>query len=135
MYILYTAAAVALYFAVSLKLLHVFHVINWNPIKFMKQWTFYDWTTFEKWSILFLLLTVVSVCVYFVARTVIGKSPFVFSLILGIIAAILIEGRVLNLPWELASLKKLSIPFIVIILIGIRFIVETAQYYRKQIFR
>ncbi len=94
-----------------------------------------EWSTFEKWAILFLLLSVVAVAIYFIAQTILGKSPLAFSLIVGLIIAIAIEWNVLDLSLELSSLKKISIPFVVIILMALRFVAETAQYMRNQILR
>lgn len=135
MYVFITAITVSLFITVSLKFLHIFHFITWNPISFLKHITYMEWSTFEKWAILFLLLSVVAVAIYFIAQTVLGKSPLAFSLIVGLIIAIAIEWNVLDLSLELSSLKKISIPFVVIILMALRFVAETAQYMRNQILR
>lgn len=126
MTILFTAVAVAFFITVSLKFLHYFHFITWNPIRFLKNVTYMDWTTFEKWIVLFFILIFVAALIYFLAQTILGKSPFVFSNIVGLILALVIE-------W--ASIKKVSIPFIVLVLIALRFVTETAQYFQKQMFR
>ncbi|MEG0385240.1 MAG: DNA helicase [Solibacillus sp.] len=133
MSIIYTALAVTIYFVGSLKLLHLFHMIKWSPVSFMKKWEAFQPNVFERWLIFFIGVFVLVCLVYFLARTIIGKSPFAFSLIAGLIFAILLEFRILHLPMELESIKKLSIPFIVIVIIGLRVLTETAQYYRFQL--
>lgn len=135
MTILFTAVAVAFFITVSLKFLHYFHFITWNPIRFLKNVTYMDWTTFEKWIVLFFILMFVAALIYFLAQTILGKSPFVFSIIVGLILALVIEWRILNLSFEWASIKKVSIPFIVLVLIALRFVTEKAQYFQKQMFR
>lgn len=128
MYVFVTAIAVALFLTVSLKFLHVFHLITWNPISFLKNVTYVEWSTFEKWFVLFLILSVAAVILYFISVTILGKSPLVFSLILGIIISVAIEWEVLNLSLKWSSVKEISIPFVVIVLIALRFVAETAQY-------
>ncbi|MEK4426046.1 DNA helicase [Solibacillus sp. FSL K6-1523] len=130
MAILSTALLVTIYFVGSIKLLHLFHMIKWSPVKFMKKWEFIHPNMFERWLIFFIGVFVIVCIVYFLARTIIGKSPFAFSLIAGLLIAILLEFRILHLPMELNSIKKLSIPFIIIVIIGLRVLTETAQYYR-----
>ena len=131
--ILFTALAVTIFFVGSIKLLHLFHMIKWSPVNFMKKWEAFHPNVFERWLILFIGVFVIVCIIYFLARTIIGKSPFAFSLIAGLILAILLEFRILHLPMELDSIKKLSIPFIVIVIIGLRVLTETAQYYHYQL--
>lgn len=128
MYVFVTAITIALFITVSLKFMDLFHLITWNPISFLKHVTYMEWSTFEKWFVLFLILSVVAVIVYFISQTILGKSPLVFSLIAGLIIAIATEWRVLDLSFKWSSLKEISIPFVVIVLIAIRFVAETAQY-------
>ena len=130
-----TSFAAALFMTLSLKFLHLFHLIKWNPISFLKDFSPMNWTTFEKWFVLFIILMIISLLVYLVGQSVLAKSPFLFSLIVGIIATLILEWKILNLPIEWTSFKKISIPFIVMLIITIRFVVETAQYMRKQVFR
>lgn len=130
MSIIFTALAVTIYFVLSIKLLHLFNMIKWSPVSFMKKWEAFQPNVFERWLIFFIGVFVIVCIVYFLARTIIGKSPFAFSLIAGILLAILLEFRILHLPMELDSIKKLSIPFLVIVIIGLRVLTETAQYFR-----
>ena len=130
-----TSFAAALFMTLSLKFLHLFHLIKWNPISFLKDVPKMNWTTFEKWFVLFIILMIIALLFYFVGQTVLAKSPFLFSLIVGIIGTLILEWRILDLAIEWAALKKYSIPFLVFLTITIRFVVETAQYMQKQVFR
>lgn len=130
MAILFTALVVTIFFVGSIKLLHLFHMIKWSPVSFMKKWEAIQPNVFERWLIFFIGVFIIVSIIYFLARTIVGKSPFAFSLIVGILIAVLLEFKILNLPMELSSIKKLSIPFIVIVIIGLRVLTETAQYYR-----
>lgn len=130
-----TSFAAALFMTLSLKFLHLFHLIKWNPITFLKKVPAMDWTTFEKWFVLFLILMVIALLFYFVGQTLLAKSPFLFSLIIGGIIALILEWKILDLPIELTSFKKISIPLIVITIMTIRFIAETAQYMQNKVFR
>ena len=118
----FTSFAAALFMTVSLKILHLFHLIKWNPIAFLKNVPAMDWTTFEKWFVLFLILMVISLLFYFVSQTGIAKSPFLFSLIIGVIGGLFLEWEILNLKTEWASFKKVSIPLVVLIIMTLRFV-------------
>ena len=131
----FTSLAAALFMILSLKFLHLFHLIKWNPITFLKNVPAMEWTTFEKWFVLFIILIIISLLFYFVGQTLLAKSPFLFSLIIGVIGTLILEWRILDLPVELASFKKISIPLIVVISMTIRFIAETAQYMQNKVFR
>ncbi|MGN7478353.1 DNA helicase [Solibacillus silvestris] len=135
MYIFIGALAAALFATVSLKGLHFFNFINWHPVSFLKKFESFDWSAFERWVILFLIIAVFTLLLMLIAQALFRLPPFSFSLILGLAIAMLIEWRILDLPLEWASLKKLSIPFIILIVTVMRFIVETARYMRMQTFR
>ena len=135
MYTFITAVVVAFFLVLSLKGLHMFHIISWHPVKFLKEYTFFEWSAFERWVVLFLILLVLAYLFMLLSKLPIAKSPFLFSLLIGLVIAIIIEWKILNLPIELSSFKKLSIPFIVIVLIATRFMTETAQSMQNQMFR
>ena len=128
---LITAMVASLFVTVGLKGLHAFHLIKWNPIQFLKKIERFDWTTFACWVVLFFMISILAYLLLYLFQLPFFQSPFVVSLIFGIIAALLIEWQVRNLPIEWQSIKKLSIPFIVLLLISSRFLTETAYSMRK----
>lgn len=129
-----TSIVAACSFAIVLKVLHLFDLIKWSPVGFVKKWKLENVATFEKWLLLLLFLFVAAILLYFIC-TLISIRPSVVSLILGCLIAVLAEWTIFRYPLEAASFKKLSIPFIVIVIITLRFIIETASFARNNLVR
>ena len=128
---LITALVASLFVTLSLKGLHAFHFITWNPIHFLQKFDQLDWTTLACWMVLFFMIFAVAYLLLYLFQFAFFQAPFVVSLIFGIAVALLIEWQVRNLPIEWDSMKKLSVPFIVLLLISMRFLSETAYSMRK----
>ncbi len=128
---LMTAVVIALVFTVSLKGLHLFKLIKWNPIHFLQKVEKFEWTTLACWMVLFFILFAVAYVLLVVFELPIFISPLVVSLVFGLVLAFVVEWQVRNLPIEWTSIKKLSVPFIVLLLISMRFLTETAHSIRK----
>lgn len=128
---LMTAVVAAMVFTVSLKGLHLFHLVKWNPIHFLQKVEKFEWTTFACWVVLFFILFAVAYVLLVIFQLPIFVSPLVVSLVFGLVMALVIEWQVRNLPIEWTSIKKLSVPFIVLLLISMRFLTETAYTIRK----
>lgn len=135
MHLFVTSLFTSFIVTVSLKGLHLFNFIKWHPVSFLKKLEWFEWTAFERWVILFLMLAIVAFLLLVVTQLLVMVPPFLLSLILGIVMASLLEWKILNLPIELSSIKKFSIPFFIVILIAMRLIVETARYRTKTLFR
>lgn len=128
---LMTALVTSLFVTLGLKGLHAFHFIKWNPIHFLQKFEKLDWTTLACWMVLFFLLVAVAYFLLYLFQYVLYQAPFVVSLIFGLAVALVIEWQVRNLPIEWKSLKTLSVPLIVLLLISMRFLSETAYSMRK----
>ncbi|MFJ7735480.1 hypothetical protein ACIQ2D_03965 [Lysinibacillus sp. NPDC097287] len=128
-----TAIVSAISLAICLKGLHYFHLIKWNPIGFYKKWELFEGSSkLFQWSTLTLLLFIFALLLYVVLQFV-HIIPAVFtSLLLGLLFTITIEWVVLDLPLHLESFKKLSIPFIVVVVCLLRFLLETANFHMKE---
>ncbi|MBD8033468.1 MULTISPECIES: DNA helicase [Solibacillus] len=135
MHLLITAIVAALLMTISLKGLHFFSLIPWQPVSFLKKYEWFEWTAFERWAVLFLILAVCAYVITLLAQFLFKAPPFLFSLILGLVIAVILEWLILDLPIEFSSVKKLSIPFIIVVLTIMRFIIETAQYKKLYIYR
>lgn len=128
-----TALVSAISLAICLKGLHYFHLIKWNPIGFYKKWELFEGSSkLFQWSTLTLLLFVFALLLY-VTLQFTHIIPAVFtSFLLGLLFTITIEWVVLDLPLQLESFKKLSIPFIVVVVCLLRFLLETANFHMKE---
>lgn len=126
-----TAVAAALVFTISLKGMHLFKLIKWNPIRFLQKIEKMEWTPLACWIVLFFILFAVAYVLLTLFQLSIFRSPLVVSIVFGLVLAFLIEWQVRNLPIEWTSIKKLSVPFLVLLLIVMRFLTETAHSIRK----
>lgn len=118
---------------VGLKLLQVFHFVNWHPIKFMKNWAiFSDSPPLIRWMLLFVFLFIASLIVYFLLQYSYLIPPAFTSIVVGLAIAFVMEWIIYDLPAEAASFKELSIPFIVVVILSCRFIIETSIFAYKE---
>lgn len=127
----WTSLVSAVFFAVMLKLLQLFHLIKWKPIGFAKRWGL-EVGTVGKWVLLIVALFVMALVLYLIMQYV-TRVPAVFtSFVIGLALAIVTEWIIFDYPAEYESFKKLSIPFMVMVIITLRFIFETAAYTRRE---
>lgn len=127
-----TSALTSVLLTVVLKGLSYFNFIKWKPITFIKKSELWkDSATFTHWAILVCLLFVLAFILYVGAQYLYFMPAGFTSFVIGAVLAILIEWKILDLPSELTSFKKLSIPFMVIIIGFSRFIIDTAGYHMR----
>lgn len=128
-----TAIVSAISLAIFLKGLHYFHLIKWNPIGFYKKWEIFEGSSkLFQWSLLTVILFVIALLIY-ISLQFVHIIPAVFtSLLLGLLLTITIEWVALDLPLQLESFKKLSIPFMVVVVCLLRFLLETANFHMKE---
>ncbi|MEA0554803.1 hypothetical protein U1P98_09465 [Lysinibacillus irui] len=128
-----TAFVNALVLALCLKGLHYFHLIKWHPIGFYKKWNWFeDSSKLFQWTFFIILLFIIGLFLYMTMRYVYIIPAVFSSLLLGLLVTITLEWIVLDLPLQLTSFKKLSIPFIVIVVCLLRFLLETANFHQKE---
>ena len=127
-----TSLFATLFLTVTLKLLSVFSFVKWSPVGYTKRFDILETSHwFVKWLFLFLVIFLIIFVFYLIMQYVQMVPPFVTSLIIGGIFALLCEWVIFDLPAELKSFKKLSIPFIVIVVITARFVFDTAVFHYK----
>mgnify|MGYP007126063448 FL=1 len=127
-----TSIFAALFLTLSLKILSLFHFIKWSPVGYTKEWGILvhnHWTI--KWLFLIIIIFLISLIFYFIMQYVALVPPFITSLIIGVVLALIVEWVIFDLPAELSSFKKLSIPFMVVVVVTARFVFETAAYHYK----
>lgn len=117
-----------------LKGLHLFHLIKWQPVGFFKKWGIEGLHAFERWLILLLLLFVAALLLYMLFSLFPVRAD-VMSVLLGVLVAITIEWLIYRYPFEASSFKQLSVPFIVVVILIARFIIETAVFARNNLAR
>ena len=124
-----TSIASSLFLTVMLKLLHLFKWIKWHPTKFLRE-TVDDALT--RWVVLFVLLVLVGLLLYMILQFIKNVPAFVVGVLIGLAIAFVAEWVIYDLPAEAKSFKRLSIPFIVVIVTTTVFIAETAIFHRQQ---
>jgi len=134
--VIYLAALTSLFasicLTISLKLLSLFHFIKWSPVGYAKRLNILEgshWTI--KWLFLLIIIFLITLLLYFAMQFVEMVPAFLTSLIIGAILALICEWVIFDLPAELKSFKKLSIPFMVTVVITARFVFETAVFHYR----
>ncbi|MET4562388.1 hypothetical protein [Lysinibacillus parviboronicapiens] len=128
-----TSIVSAFVLALCLRGLHFFHLIDWNPIGFYKKWElFEDSSKLFQWSFLTFILFLFGFFLFITLRYVHIIPAVLTSFLLGLIFTITLEWIVLDLPLQPASFKKLSIPFMVVVICLLRFLLETANFHQKE---
>lgn len=127
-----TAVVTAVLLSFALKGLSFFHMIQWHPVSFIKKSElFRDSSAISHWAVFLLLLCLFAFLFYVVSQFLYFIPVGFLSFVVGLVIAILVEWRIFQLPAELDSFKKLSIPFMVIVIGFSRFVMETAVYHKK----
>jgi hypothetical protein len=128
-----TSLVNALVLALCLKGLHYFNLIKWHPIGFYKKWGWFEESSkLFHWTFFIFLLFIIGLFVYMTMRYVYVIPAVFSSLLLGLFVTILLEWIALDLPLQLSSFKKLSIPFIVVVVCLLRFLLETANFHQRE---
>lgn len=128
-----TALVNALVLALCLKGLHYFHLIKWHPIGFYKKWNWFEESSkLFQWTFFIFLLFIIGLFLYMTMRYVFIIPAVFSSLLLGLLVTITLEWIALDLPLQLTSFKKLSIPFMVIVICLLRFLLETANFHQRE---
>ena len=127
-----TAIVSAISLAICLKGLHYFHLIKWNPVGFYKKWGLFEGSSaLFQWSTLTLLLFLFAFFLYNIMQFTYSIPAVLTSFLIGLLLTLTIEWFALGLPLQLDSFKKLSIPFIVVVICLLRFLLETANFHMK----
>ncbi len=112
-----------------LKFLSYFNFVDWNPVGYTKKFdVFVENTWFVKWLVLFLLIWVIGIVLYFISIMFVKVPVSITSLILGLLIAVIAEWMIIDANSVVKTIKELSIPFICIVLILARFVVESAIF-------
>lgn len=127
-----TSLVASIFLTISLKLLSLFHFIKWNPVGYTKKLEILETShPLLQWFFLLIVIFIIIFFFYMIMQYVVQVPPFVTSLVIGGVLALLIEWAIKDLPAELSSFKKLSIPFIITVIMVARFVFETAAFHFK----
>ncbi|MGM9951088.1 MAG: hypothetical protein ACI33P_13235 [Lysinibacillus sp.] len=124
-----TSIAGSLFITIMLKMLHLFKWIKWHPTKFLHIVD--DGLT--RWIVLFVILYVASFIFFMIVQYIQKVPAFLTAIILGLAIAFVAEWIIYDLPAEAKSFKRLSIPFIVVVVTTSLFLTETATYHRAHL--
>ena len=124
-----TSFAAALMTIILLKIFDIFHFIKWNPIGYAEKLHFATESIgIVKWVLLFLFIWIVCLIFYYISLIFMKIPVSITSLAIGILLAILMEWVFLDKGSFVKTLKVVSIPFICIVTMLVRFIMESAIF-------
>ncbi|MBD7943904.1 MULTISPECIES: hypothetical protein [Psychrobacillus] len=127
----FTSLAAAVVVTALLKFLHLFHFVKWNPVGYSKSFEMFDDTNvYLRWLVLFLVIWAISLVIYYISILTAKVPVAISSIIFGIILAFIVEWLISDATM-IKTIKKTSIPFICIVVIGVRFLMESAIFHSK----
>lgn len=127
-----TSFVAALVCIVLLKVFELFHFIKWSPIGYTEKLHLLDSVKdYWKWSILFLAVWCICFVFYYLSLIFIKIPVSISSLALGILLAIAMEWIFLDESSLMKTLKHLSIPFMSIVILLVRFMMESAIFHAE----
>lgn len=127
-----TSFTVALITVIMLRILDFFHFIKWDPVGFSD--TFHvlkDSNVFIKWIILFIVVWAASIILYYISLVFMKIPVAITSIALGLLIAFILEWIILDANTIEKTIKKMSIPFICIIIVATRFLMESAIFHAQ----
>lgn len=117
----------------SLKILQIFNFIPWHPTRFMDSIYFVRlFGAPEKWLILGIIIFIISFLLYMISAAIPFVPGWISSIIATIFIVFVVYSFIIDFQYKWSEIKKLPIPFIVLVLVCCRFITETSVYYVKE---
>ena len=127
-----TSLFASIFLTFSLKVLSYLNFIKWNPVGYTKRLDILQSNhPLIQWLFLAIVIFLITLILYLIMQFVELVPAFITSLVIGGVLALISEWIIFDLPAELKSFKKLSIPFIVTVVITARFVFETATFHYR----
>jgi len=127
-----TSMVAAMGTTILFKLLDYFQFIKWNPIGYTKTFQFLNGSNvYIKWLILFLVIWGFCFLLYYVCLLFAKIPVSITSIALGLLIAIALEWIILDADSIVKTIKKISIPFICIVIVAVRFVMESAIFHHQ----
>ncbi|WP_144511065.1 hypothetical protein [Bacillus sp. FJAT-22090] len=124
-----TSFAATLFLIIMLKVLDFFHFIKWNPIGFSNTFHIFNKSNvFVKWGILFIIVWAICTVLYYISMLFMKIPVSITSIAVGLLIAFALEWIILDADTMEKTIKKMSIPFICIIIISTRFLMESSIF-------
>lgn len=116
-----------------LKFFHAFHFIKWHPTAFMKSIVIIrDFGSLEKWFTLGVMIAIATGVLFFATMFVVALPNTVTSIMIATVICVIVYSFIFSFQYEWDKWKTISIPFVALIMISVRFIVETSTFYTKE---
>lgn len=127
-----TSIFAAMFMTLSLSFMQLFDFIKWSPVGWTKTWNLFSTAHFSvKWAVLFLALVVIFAILYVATSYLDSIPPGVSAIFLGVVGVIAIEWMISEPKSLLDLAKSVSIPFLAITAIVLRFMTGTSVFMRK----
>ena len=118
---------------ISLKLLQIFNFVPWHPTRFMDS--IYYIRLFgapEKWLMLGIIVFIVSFILYMLTAAIPFVPGWISSIVAAVIIVFVVHSFIIDFQYKWSEMKKLPIPFFVLVLVCCRFIIDTSIFYVKE---
>ncbi|MEK3981241.1 hypothetical protein MKY37_19720 [Psychrobacillus sp. FSL K6-2836] len=127
-----TSLVAALTTTILFKLLDFFHFIKWNPIGYAKTFQLLkESNVYIKWISLFFIIWGVCFLLYYVSLLFAKIPVSITSIAVGLLIAVALEWIILDTDSIEKTIKRISIPFICIVIVGVRFVMESAIFHSQ----
>lgn len=127
-----TSFAATLVCIILLLIMDLFDFIKWSPIGFADKIQLFDSTpNYIKWSVLFIVIWGICILFYYISLIFLKIPVSISSLGIGILIAVFLEWLILDKSSFIETIKHLSIPFMCIIVILARFLMESAIFHAQ----
>ncbi|TQR13717.1 hypothetical protein [Psychrobacillus soli] len=127
-----TGFAAAVVTVIMFKILDFFQFIKWDPVGFSDTFNVLkDSNVFIKWGILFLFVWAASIVLYYISLLFMKIPVAITSIALGLLIAFALEWIILDASTIEKTIKKMSIPFICIVILATRFLMESAIFHAQ----
>ena len=112
--------------------MEIFEFIKWGPIGFARKiQLFTSIKNFWSWCILFIVVWCICIVFYYISLIFLKIPVTISSLALGILIAIILEWLILDKSSLIKTIKHVSIPFMCIVILLVRFMMESAIFHAQ----
>lgn len=127
-----TSFVAAIICMVLLKVLELFHFIKWSPIGYAENFeTLSSIKDYLKWGILFIGIWCFCILLYYISLIFLKIPVSISSLVLGVILAFVLEWIFLDKISVSKTIKHISIPFVCVVVMLLRFLMESAFFHAQ----
>ncbi len=130
----WTSAVAALFSALSLKFLHIFHFVPWSPIGWTDRFVFLtNQASAVKWIVFIVLLFTLHAVLYGLFSAASALPPSVTAIVTTLVVVCAVEWIVTPPESMKSAFRGVSIPLLSLAAIIMRFVSGTAVFMKTEV--